>query len=708
MSFAIKLNDVFLDNNPGKLSLKFKNNMFSEGVILSDYSLPVSLPISPKNSRLLSFSQLLNIDNVTKEFEKAALYIAGLRYSKAKLFLRSIKNQKADCNVNFGMGSIPLFTKNLREIIYDLYNIGATTNDIIADCNARAQLDYPATTFNFPVLQNPEFYDEANPQWETFVNQYEPGVGFIANVEVPVNNRTNLVPFFYLLYILKKGFATEGYAMQGSFVDDADCKQLMLYNNYALDKIRDNFNLKILNVIDQGPPGPGPTPPAFVYLGNPTTIKWQQATNDQYAAFSDPDDWVEVKAIGDYLFTGKLFFSNVTFGGFAIEWYLDGVLIGSQAGGNPNHDIYFAYTTVPGDIGKKLTMKVHINTVIGFIYNLSGNSYCNITVDTTGTYTLNFNEFTGDINPQNHLPDRSFGDLLSAVKTIFNLNLEVDHFYKTVSLNFQKNYFTAAPLSLAEKVSGKHEINVVKHNIMSFAYDIPTDDDLTENNFLPYDPAKYIGEFVSIPAIPDIVIPPGYFALILNEAKIYISYEITPGVIDWKPYTDDYFTQTLADDGQEITVAAGPLFMTTDKNLIIPHILQTGSSDPFAIGKNEFGLRLVFWRGLRASLGGSTYPLASSTPFDLTGNLTGARSLQWNTERGLIHQLWQEKINALADNITYTQKFNYNHADFFNFNISKKIAFGGCTFLILDADASIPANTHEKISEFKKQLLKLT
>jgi hypothetical protein len=45
------------------------------------------------------------------------------------------------------------------------------------------------------------------------------------------------VPMPYLLAVLKRVFETDGFKLEGNFVDNADIKHVILFNNASIDKI---------------------------------------------------------------------------------------------------------------------------------------------------------------------------------------------------------------------------------------------------------------------------------------------------------------------------------------------------------------------------------------------------------------------------------------------------------------------------------------
>lgn len=69
--------------------------------------------------------------------------------------------------------------------------------------------------------------------------------------------------------------------------------------------------------------------------------------------------------------------------------------------------------------------------------------------------------------------------------------------------------------------------------------------------------------------------------------------------------------------------------------------------------KADIDLRLLFYYGHQSDSKGQSYPFASFFPANHSGTSTGAYSLEWDGEKGLYRQHWQEYIDLLmADEVT--------------------------------------------------------
>ncbi len=144
------------------------------------------------------------------------------------------------------------------------------TGDIIDHMNLAAAGTSDNYDWTFFPVKNPDFYSN-NDDYIGYVNYYENDTFVSGTFEYPIT------PFPYMLYVLRKCFNENGLNLLGGFLSDADIKQLVIYNNYALDNI-------LINAV----------------TGDPYTNNWTDKINLQ--------NHVPDISVGDFIKAVKTFF----------------------------------------------------------------------------------------------------------------------------------------------------------------------------------------------------------------------------------------------------------------------------------------------------------------------------------------------------------------------------------------------------------------
>lgn len=100
-------------------------------------------------------------------------------------------------------------------------------------------LDASYSDFVFPRIYNRDFYDSKNDEFLDNVNYWKDAGILAFSLDMQHNisqNLYNIVPFIKLNYVFQKIENFSGFLLNGSFRNDFELQNLILYNNYALDK----------------------------------------------------------------------------------------------------------------------------------------------------------------------------------------------------------------------------------------------------------------------------------------------------------------------------------------------------------------------------------------------------------------------------------------------------------------------------------------
>lgn len=240
IAFSLKYKDTLLDlEKDTTLTVEWYSTLFNESEIFrGSYSYPVDLKLSSKNKTLLGMPHLLENRMSRQKIEVSIL-----------LFGHTWKNALYDYEVQGGKISGNLFIDNaiiadwLRDTTlpdvfsyYDGANTAYHTIDIGADVPSRtAYLNNTATAdpgeypMAFPGLYN-YGWDGVYKRWDNagIVNMYFTETD---NSFKLLNGNLFFCPMFYLTWLIKEVCDKMGFKAVGSFLDHAEVKRWILYNN---------------------------------------------------------------------------------------------------------------------------------------------------------------------------------------------------------------------------------------------------------------------------------------------------------------------------------------------------------------------------------------------------------------------------------------------------------------------------------------------
>jgi hypothetical protein len=117
---------------------------------------------------------------------------------------------------------------------------------------ANARLYYPDIKYCFPMIKAPNFYGAFDSQPGYFNFYFTPSDLYVTNDTSPGNAfHGYVVPMPFFIHIFKKVFEFIGYKISGSFLEDPDISQIIIFNNYALDNVLydpSDVNIPVINI----------------------------------------------------------------------------------------------------------------------------------------------------------------------------------------------------------------------------------------------------------------------------------------------------------------------------------------------------------------------------------------------------------------------------------------------------------------------------
>lgn len=219
------------------------NHQLSElsGVFFVNWSYPVTLPFTDELKRIYGD---LSQPNILRKFKKdeGQLYLNGAVYPAVIKFV-SCKENELKLNFEFGIDSLPVFDKSIKEL--DLGEL--VTTNLYDYIDANYNKTYPEVNVVFPRILQKKYNAETVGKNYTGRNAYnDVSLRFISQLIVEKKimrntigangqNKINFIkPVVFLLHILKTGFAQAGYNLKGDILEDDYVKYLTLdHNNIA-------------------------------------------------------------------------------------------------------------------------------------------------------------------------------------------------------------------------------------------------------------------------------------------------------------------------------------------------------------------------------------------------------------------------------------------------------------------------------------------
>jgi hypothetical protein len=704
---GIEVNGIFLEINEDSFRFEKINTSFYPEVFQGDYSFPLTIDDTEINRKALGFPNSLEIGNRVLNVE-CYLWISGLPYSKSRLYVIGGSKNKIKINIAGGLKSVSIFEKSLKQLDYGTpHDLGVDSDAIIASAKTISlETDYSVYGFSFVPHKNEDFYNGENPSFCGIINRQNSSTGDFYKNTIGTGNKYTLVPFVYLFYILDVIFNTEGLTPEGDFYDDPEMRSILLYNNFALDKSTNEDNVYVVAENDY-----------IIYGSSQTTygyqnikfLKGSSGTFDDAGAWSNTNYEYTIQAPGniDILASIDVFIPS------SVDWYacgvyelafalyVNGVLITdgkipANSHGLKNIVISSTYTAVLGDVGSKILIKYKLGTItfppFGFNITIKGTSNLLIANDTE-----QLNIFERNVSIANHVKDITVGEFLAGLKNI-GVSVDIDYMTRKVKLYFDGNIIKSTdPIDYTDKAQDDYENNFEERNKGYLVkYNFDSSNTLVEGNFKKYKASNFKG---SVNTLYDLPVPVslGQVILIKNSNQLYITNINTGGSgYVWDYFCDNYYDVKLGEGLTEYNISFTPMFMayaeneggTSDQNkCLIPISKQSGTTQMYGIGENDYGLSFVFLRGKNKSGGlvspkGGEYIYASSTNIGINGNIVGNYDCTLENENGIFRSFIYGILYILT-NAEYVERFlNFTEKDIMNFNIKRKVLIEGIPYLV--------------------------
>ena len=699
---SIRVNDIFLDLDDTQVRYEIINSIFEQDALQSDWSFPFKIKWTDKNGKALGFANMLEVPNKKVSY-RAFIYFETKYFITGNLILNGGGNNYFNCNIAGGMKALINAGTKLKDLPY--YNPGTGDGIVVLSSITNAALDYQTADYKniiaFPPHSNPNFYGNANPDFQGIVN-----IVIAEDGTMPLNtpaiggNQYCVVPFIYLFFILETAFKESGLTPAGTFWIDTEMSKTLLYNNYSLDDNSEHgclVKLAANQILDFDH-----TPGVYNYAALVDTVAgcyshWENLWTNVGHWFVLPED-----SHYSVTFTCRIWgydsYTN-TPGTGTIQINIAG-LYGSVDTIMASQIVVVALNaTMDVTLTVDIPSSVGLNSIYIWCNNGDLTSNCNVTMLSGAQMVVTkiddqiWNTMTRTVAIKNHVPDMTVEELLNEMKKWLQLDFTYDLYNNKVIVDYIETILNEPPvLDLSSKLSKDYEMVFDDTNKgYVVGYDFGSGDNLIENNFKTYDKSKLLGFYTSVDTLPAPATV-NDLAIVKSTNKVMV----VSAALTWVEFTDNYFDITTGLGTTDAKTKLAPMMMysgdvqstdPTHTRALMPAISEPGSSIMYDLGINAASLRVVFMRGLNTP--GAMYVYTSATNYDQLGASKGNYTMKMNDVDGLYLKFHEKIITALTSAYIVMRDLLADINLLSNPKLKRKVSAGNMHWLLKSVSASI-------------------
>ncbi len=710
-NIAIKLNGVFLDlPDDFKLRIRMRGPLFKRDYIPRSYTFPFDIPATQKNLQAMGFRNRLDI-RARRFSDNVELYLMGNLYGFGIMYVRRYRSGKFDTDILIDLGTLDdkVENKTLKDVNYgDAINLGETPDDVVAtakDYVINASVDKKVT---FPSVRNIGFYKGKNDYFGKFVNNY---VRFI--------DEGTLGQLDY-----RKMLDGDTIEINYYLEEEDEHKTITLTARDSPDLTKD----EISSGLDPEVPGTETFPSYYSFT------KWIQHIQIQLISNKVFNKYFRVEGISNY-FTFQLNFNAIEIianetsdkvritGGIitSINWK-DEVNVFDELYHNSVLN-YYRIDVFPRDRTPTLfaarTGRYHTLCPFPYLSFIYKSIFETLELPFQNDFALD-SEIDSLIMYQNFALDELQSNGYNGYKKIFEIrqivpDIDLRDFLLAINQMFcliiYKNrttgkYYLKALKDVVKDTRRKDWNKYCKNKKdpgkeylfedgirLTMNYD--SADDLTDTRQLGFDERELKESVNDVQDLPIIGNVANEIRLVEGVQKYY---QVQEDLTTWLYYSDNFYDYKVGDEKININTDASTMHMSVhesdkgDFEWLIPESDQPGSSNEFGIGINNYGLKLLFFRGMYKTSDDYDYPLASSDIFDYAGNTIANYRLIWDSPEGLFNVWWRDWYNVLNDSEKTQTYFNIEFSELLNFDFTEKVTFNDQTFYVDEIEFIIEMN----------------
>jgi hypothetical protein len=682
---AIKINGEFLDM-PEKFKINFVkcNPLFASGLIEGDFTYNFTLPLTSKNMQIFGFPHVLNIYANPLEYE-CELYLDEIQWTYAILTIVSNTPDAVKCNlVTNGSDFVKVTApKKLKQIEYDcsglipeakifgLYLIKGLKNT--AD-TITFDLGVPPIggLYTYIAPYNGDMY-ETLEQLKNLVNAQTSSHKFTAEIK---------------RYRTYAGYDVCWFYVEKEFVNNNE------YIPITMSFSTGNVSQYVAPLLNERTYFPWAIDHLIIHMNN--MFEWK-GWEHYREWFTERQYCFPMMMNTDYYGSGDAA-SNVIINNYK-QLHNTYEINQAETIGIPFLFLKYVVESVLADAGYSLKGSFFNDTEIQklILYNNFGLGYSDY-----DAYKL----YSVIIDAINHLPDCTCGDLLNAIKSMFSLSIifrKKDH---SCYIDPSKEILQSILYNdLTHRAEPYTESEYIVKKGLTFSFNFDSGDAYTTEYIKSLSEFNIKGAKVSADDLPTTGNYPGDIRFVANMNMWCYWNDDTS---EWKALSQNLMEKVIGDGETQIQVNASPVFIrhkpynpTTSAEMqqLMGWISQSGNAkiSTKTVSNPNFGIRLLFWRGLDADEVGAAYPLASYEPYNFNFDKNWNYSLQWETENGLINKWWKEYIRFWNSTRMVTYRMILSAHELIMLDEREKIRIDGIDYLMKEMRISFSQNGIEKI-----------
>ena len=398
-----------------------ENNWFNEKVY-SKYTYPINITLNDEQIAALRFLTDNNATNYNTIFN---VYFFAMEQEHEAVFeIEGNIGREIEGQIRYGFEEFPNFSKKLAQL--PLWKFDLVAETMYQHAKDRVGMSYPTTDYVFTQVITPHL-DTSTDQWALFegiINNYK-NSNFLTNEYDAVNdiqiNRNVIQPLPCILYLLKMGFLDAGFTLEGDVLTDPEFSKASLYSLSSFYSSITEFGKQVMFVTGED---------------KINTIPGGFSTYEETLVFSEP---------GRYLISGNLFLNwflisiqNVVHSRAYIK--LDGVTIAEwDVTENTFILVDLTFDLFPGETKTLMfqSYQPHVDLVDGelvydfTILDISIVKLTSYAPDGTAIPTL---IVPNEIDLTKCVPDKTFGELFTAIKGWKNYDIDIKDNVVTMNL----------------------------------------------------------------------------------------------------------------------------------------------------------------------------------------------------------------------------------------------------------------------------------
>jgi hypothetical protein len=233
------LNGENIDVNSTAITIELNNSLFNDGAVFKgSFSYPISLALSPNNIRLFKFAN--HLEACTKITNMPVQVCIGAGIFKTAQLKIAVTDTSFEGSLQMDIGRVSekIRTVKLTEVPFKQILLGATPVKMSENMMAAAgNTDWKVVPYTFLPTRNPDFcrksdqkhIDENN---HTIVNavRFDGGRVFFSVADRKSDEDGQIVPYFYLTYVLDGLAKWLGLTLKGDFATHPDVEKIVIYN----------------------------------------------------------------------------------------------------------------------------------------------------------------------------------------------------------------------------------------------------------------------------------------------------------------------------------------------------------------------------------------------------------------------------------------------------------------------------------------------